>query len=279
MISIITAIHNQLDMNKMFWKYLVQYTDNEFELIIIDNVSNDGSREFFESLGPQVIVIANTENYSYPHCQNQGIKAAKYDTLAFLNNDLLVSEHWDSRLLQVLGRYNQHVVSLASNDRLFDKASTKRISRRWKYIKYPLIYLFKGSSFSLNTMRILCYGNWKSFCEKIFKKYGLTMTLGFSGSAIVMNRTALDLIGEWDVSQQSADFDIFFRTCQRSEQQCDIRPIATINGIFVHHYRRLTLYCSYPPFADAANLRALSDKWDANDRARWMNIVNFKNSL
>ena len=35
MISIITAIYNQLDMNKLYWEYLNKYTDHPFELIII----------------------------------------------------------------------------------------------------------------------------------------------------------------------------------------------------------------------------------------------------
>lgn len=276
MISIITAIHNQLEMNKLYWQYLLKYTDNVFELIIIDNVSDDGSREFFESLGPTVKVIANDRNYSYPHCQNQGIEIAKYDTLAFLNNDLLVSPHWDSRMLEVLGTDNRHVVSLSSNDRMVDKSTTKRISRRWKQIKYPIITLFSTSRFSLLAMQKLCYGNWERYCEKIYQKYGLSMTPGFSGSAIIMNRKAISMLGCWDPSQQGADFNLFFETCQRHELHGDIQPIAIINGVFVHHYRRLTLYGSWPAFADEGNLKTREEKWGAERIARWSKIIDFK---
>lgn len=276
MISIITAIHNQLEMNKLYWQYLLKYTDNIFELIIIDNVSDDGSREFFESLGPTVKVIANDRNYSYPHCQNQGIEIAKYDTLAFLNNDLLVSPHWDSRMLEVLGTDNRHVVSLSSNDRMVDKSTTKRISRRWKHIKYPIITLFSTSRFSLLAMLRLCYGNWERCCERIYRKYGLSLTPGFSGSAIIMNRKAIGLLGCWDPSQQGADFNLFFETCQRHEQHGDIQPIAIVNGIFVHHYRRLTLYGSWPAFADAENLKTMEEKWGAERIARWSKIIDFE---
>ena len=276
MISIITAIYNQLDMNKLFWDYLKKYTDSTFELIIIDNCSTDGSREFFESLsGQNVIVITNKENYSYPYCQNQGIIISRYDNLVFLNNDLLVSAHWDSRMMQVLGKDDQDVVSFGTNDRLVNKVISKKIQKRWKHIKYPIITLFGQRTFSLKLMTSLCYGNWENFSEKIFSTYGLTLTPGFSGSAIAMKRSVISKIGEWDSTQQAADFDIFFRTCNRFEEKGDLKPLAVINGVFMHHFRRLTLYNKYPPFADAANLIPIQDKWESDKYNRWMKIVNF----
>ena len=276
MISIITAIYNQLDMNKLFWKYLKKYTDSAFELIIIDNYSTDGSREFFESLSKEnVIVIANKENYSYPHCQNQGIQVARYEFLVFLNNDLFVSSHWDSRMLQVLGKDGRDVVSFGTNDRLVNKTISKKVQKHWKRIKYPIITLFGQTTFSLKLMTYLCYGNWEKYTEKIFKTYGLSLTEGFSGSCIAMNRSAIIKIGEWDISQQGADFDIFFRTCNRSETIGDIKPLAVINGVYIHHFRRLTLYQKYPSFADAANLRSIEEKWGKEKITRWLKIVNF----
>ena len=276
MISIITAIYNQLEMNKLFWEYLQKFTDNLFELIIVDNNSDDGSREFFQSLGENVKVIVNKENYSYPYCQNQGIAVAKYDVLAFLNNDLFVSPHWDTRALQVLGKDCRHVISLGSNDRLFDLKTTKSIQHRWKHIKYPCITLFGQSRFCINLMQVLCYGNWEKFCQKIYSRYGLSTTDGFSGSAILMDRLALEKLGQWDPSQQEADFDLFFRTCQRAETVGDIKPMAIVNGVFIHHYRRLTLYAKHAPFADADKLVPLRKKWNAADYDRWMKIVNFE---
>ncbi|MDR3654003.1 MAG: glycosyltransferase [Paludibacter sp.] len=277
MISITTAIYNQLDMNKLFWSYLKKYTDSNFELIIIDNHSTDGSREFFESLSNEnVIIISNNENYSYPHCQNQGIRIAKYEYLVFLNNDLLVSPHWDSRMLQVLGKDNQDVVSFGTNDRLVNRTTSKKIQKRWKRIKYPIITIFGQRTFSLKLMTFLCYGNWEKFTDRIFSTYGLTLTEGFSGSAIAMNRAAIEKIGEWDITQQGADFDIFYRTCNRSETNGDIKPLAVINGVFMHHFRRLTLYNKYPPFADAANLRSIQEKWGNEKLSRWLKIVNFE---
>ncbi|MDD2962187.1 MAG: glycosyltransferase [Muribaculaceae bacterium] len=76
MITIITAIYNQLPMNKLYWEYLNRYTTVPYELIIVDNGSTDGSLEFFQNLEKYypVTVIANDGNYSYPYCQNIATK-------------------------------------------------------------------------------------------------------------------------------------------------------------------------------------------------------------
>src|SRR5437867_1782692 len=102
MISIITAVHNQLAVNKIFHEHLRRYTKLPYELIVIDNASSDGSREFFESAGAKV--IRNDGNYSYPFCQNQGIRAARHDVFAFLNNDIIVSPDWDKRMVETMDR-------------------------------------------------------------------------------------------------------------------------------------------------------------------------------
>lgn len=277
MISIITAIYNQLPMNIMFWDYLKRYTDTEFELIIIDNNSTDGSREFFESKTSEgVVLIKNEANYSYPHCQNQGVSAASGDVLVFLNNDLLVSPNWDSRLLEFIGKDGYEVVSLGSNDRLFSKRVTAKISRRFKLIKYPVAAIFGQRGFALRLIKTLCYGNWSRYCERNFKKYGYSTAVGFSGSAIAMTRAGIEKIGLWDIAQQAADFNTFYKTCERAEKFGDMAPISIINGIFVHHYRRLTLYASYPPFADRANLRSLPDRWSKEEMERWNEkLINY----
>jgi len=262
MISIITAIYNQLDMNRLYWESVTANTDGDWELIIVDNVSTDGSREFFEAFGSKVKVIANDGNYSYPYCQNRGIAAAKGDVFAFFNNDIILPPHWDTRMLKVLGRDGYEVLALASNDRTGDAVSTRRLSRRWKRIKYPVITIFGQRRRALKAMIWLCYGKWDKFSDKMWRKYGLGLRLGFSGSAVMMTRKAVDIFDGWDPSQQAADFDMYLRTMQRAETVGDIKPMSVVGGVFHHHFRRLTMRCDYPPFVDADNLRSPFEKWD-----------------
>lgn len=264
MISIITSIHNQLGMNKLFYKYLKEKTNGEFELIIVDNMSTDGSREFFEERADKVIV--NKENYSYPVCQNQGIAAATGDYLAFFNNDLILSSDWDTRILQLMDERALEVVSFASNDFMEHPAVQHRVHKTWKYIKYPLRTLFGTNYASLYAMFKLMYPNWDRFCEERYRRFGNETVEGFSGSSIFMKRSVLDKIGLWDERIQTADFDLFCRTKQRFVNFGDINPIQVALGIYFHHYQRLTLRSKPMPFADALNMISLPEKWGGREK-------------
>src|ERR1035437_4330807 len=100
MISIITAIYNQYAMNRLFLQAVRKYTTGEYELIVIDNASTDGSSDFFAANG--ATVIRNNGNHPYPVCQNQGIAAARGSLLAFLNNDTIVAPGWDRTLADIM---------------------------------------------------------------------------------------------------------------------------------------------------------------------------------
>jgi GT2 family glycosyltransferase len=271
MISIITSVHNQLGMNRLFYETLKKYTTLPHELIIIDNNSTDGSCEFFESRAD--ILIKNPENYSYPYCQNQGIERASGDYLAFFNNDVLVSPHWDARLMEVLRVEKMDIVTLATNDHLESKEAQLRLNRRWKYIKYPLRTLFGNSYFSLKSMAFLTYGNWNDFCEKRFQRFGNETVEGFSGSSVMMKRSALDKVGLWDEKILDADFDLFYRTKCRAMEVKDILPVQVALGIYFHHYQRLTTNSSFAPYADAKNLIPLKVKWGNLEKELTRDIV------
>ena len=133
MISIITAVHNGLVVNKIFLAALKKYTHYPFELIIIDNASTDGSGNYFINNGAKV--IRNELNYSYPHSQNQGIAEVKYDWIAFLNNDVIVCPDWDKILIESMQYHKLDVATCCGNDRLETVKATHTIGRRWKPIK------------------------------------------------------------------------------------------------------------------------------------------------
>jgi GT2 family glycosyltransferase len=262
MISIITSVRNQLAMNQLYWEHLRRYTAQPFELIVIDNGSTDGSRQFFERQG--VRVIANEANYSYPRCQNQGIRAAQYDTMAFLNNDLWLSPRWDERLMHLMQTRGFDFLSPASNERVESVAATKQLERRWKYIKYPVRALFGDGRRSLTLMHRLMYGqDWEGWTEARYRRFGSDLLENFSGSSILATRRGLEKIGGyWDEQQQGADFDLYLRTKKRSLNHGDVRPIHVALGVYVHHYSRLTVRSRHRvSFADAANLSTLEAKW------------------
>lgn len=258
MISIITAVHNGLAMNKIFFEYLKKYTHHPFELIIIDNNSTDGSKEFFK--GQQASVIENDKNYSYPHCQNQGIERAKFEILAFLNNDIIVAPDWDKKLIDIAEKNNLDIITPCGIERLETIESTAKISRKWKAIK-NFISVYGINSVSIKIMFKLMYGNWEDFNAKRFAKFGNITAEGFIGNTVLMKKGALEKIGLWDERIQSADFDLYVRSKKRSLEKGDMKPVHIAWGVFNHHFIRMTVKSKPTAFADQKKMISLEEKW------------------
>ena len=263
MLSIITAVHNQLPVNRLYWEHLKRYTRHPFELIVIDNASTDGSAAFFESVG--ATVIRNPANYSYPHAQNQGIAAARYDWLAFLNNDIIVSPDWDDGLMKTMEANGLDACTVCGVEQVENAAATRKLKRRWKRIK-NLVGLFGFGEWQLRLMHKWMYGDWEAFCRSRRERFALQVKEGFVGNTVMLRRRALEKIGLWDERVQAGDFDLYLRTVDRAQSVGDIRPLHLALDVFVHHYIRLTLRTPYPPFADRDRLIELGDKWPAEAR-------------
>ena len=260
MISIVTTIHNQYAMNRLYFEYLEKYTLHPYELIIIDNASTDESPAYFRNKG--IKLITNDGNYSYPHCQNQGIAAASHNLIAFFNNDLLVSPRWDEKLIALMTEHQLDVVSFATNDRIENDKATFRLRNRWKWIKTPLEFLFGNGYQNLRLMQRLMYGSWEAWTARRSQQFGHKVLEGFSGSCIVSTRNALDKTGIWDERIEAADFDFYLRTKKRNQAFGDIKPIHILLGVYFHHYGRLTFKgMRHYPFVDKMNIITPEEKW------------------
>ena len=264
MISIITAVHNGLSFNKIYLETLRKYTRGPYEVIIIDNASTDGSREYFQENGCKV--IANEKNYSYPYCQNQGIREASGDHLFFLNNDIVVCPFWNERLIEVARLHGVDIISAAGIENLGDSKETKKIARAWKRVKNPLM-IFGFGKRNLLFMHWLMYGNWERYCERRAEKFGNDVIEGIVGNNVMMSRRAVEIMGGWDERIQAADWDLFMRTKQRSMEKGDIKPCHIALGVYIHHYIRMTVkYAVKPtPFADLVRMIHLTEKWSEKE--------------
>jgi GT2 family glycosyltransferase len=64
----------------------------EFEIIVVDNASSDGSPEMMRSDFPQVTLIANDSNRGYAAAMNQGMKVACGRYYLLLNSDIIICD-------------------------------------------------------------------------------------------------------------------------------------------------------------------------------------------
>jgi len=71
-----------------------------FEIIVVDNVSKDGSVEMIEKKYKKVRIIKNTENVGFGKANNQGIKVAEGTMILLLNSDTVVLPNAIQKLYQ-----------------------------------------------------------------------------------------------------------------------------------------------------------------------------------
>ncbi len=267
-LSVIVVATDQLAMNRLFVESLRTWTDGPYELIVVDNASTDGSGRFFASQGATVLV--NEQPHGYAYCNNRGLSVASGEVVAFLNNDLILSPHWNSRLHEVMAENGLDVITPCTAENVENRAATQRLMRRWKRIKNPILSLLGTGRLPLRLSHRLMYGDWERFVEERYRRFGRRIKEGFVGAAVIMTRRGLDLLGPWDPQIQAADFDLFIRSKHRSLERGDVKPCAIALGVFVHHYIRLTAKRQRRPFADRDRFVPIEAKWGAELANRYL---------
>lgn len=115
-ISIVIANYNGIAYlyNCLFSieKALRDYRFNK-EVILVDNGSNDGSKEFINNNFPKIRIIALKQNLGFSKAMNIGIKEARHPIVIGLNNDVMVEKDFITPLLSHF--YNDtHIFAVAS---------------------------------------------------------------------------------------------------------------------------------------------------------------------
>jgi GT2 family glycosyltransferase len=98
---------------------LAAQTYADFEVILVDNGSDDNSLDAVEQASLPISVIRNVENKGFCGANNQGIEAARGTYVALLNNDAEAAPGWLSSLVEAI----QHAPGcgmVASKILLFD---------------------------------------------------------------------------------------------------------------------------------------------------------------
>lgn len=98
-ISVIVVNWNRRELLRACLESLTRQRDADFEVIVVDNGSQDGSaemveRDFCRRPDLRVRLIANPVNRGFCAANNQGIAAARAPFIALLNNDAEADPHW-----------------------------------------------------------------------------------------------------------------------------------------------------------------------------------------
>ena len=81
-------------------------TFRDFETILVDNGSTDGSVEYLQDrYGDRIRIITLDRNLGYGEGNNRGIEAAHGTWMVFLNNDTQVDSRWLEELSAAANRH------------------------------------------------------------------------------------------------------------------------------------------------------------------------------
>lgn len=96
LVSVIITTHNRLDLLKKAIDSVRNQSYKNFELIVVDDASIDGTKEYCEGQDFDYIYIPQEESKGGNHARNIGIKSAKGKYCAFLDDD----DRWKESYLE-----------------------------------------------------------------------------------------------------------------------------------------------------------------------------------
>jgi GT2 family glycosyltransferase len=132
--SIVVLSHDGLAFTRLCLESVLAHTaDHDFELIVVDNASRDGTRAYLAKLAEadaRVRVLFNARNMGFAPACNQGLGLALGEHLVLLNNDTMVPPGWLSPLLAHLGDPAVGLVGPTTN-RIGNEAEIETDYRTW----------------------------------------------------------------------------------------------------------------------------------------------------
>jgi len=149
----------------------------DFEVIVVDNGSTDGSADFVAERFPQARLIRNERNLGFAAGNNVGLRAATGDVLVLLNQDTQVRPGWLGALLSA---FDDETVGIAGCKILYPDGRT--LQHAGGYFEWP-----SGLSFHYG-------GN-----EEDQGQYDTVREVGYvTGAAMGIRRAVLETVGWLD---------------------------------------------------------------------------------
>lgn len=107
-VSVVVPTWNGLThLQKCLPALLVQQSV-DYEIVVVDNGSSDGTAKYLQDHYPQVRVIRNDRNLGFAAANNAAIRATQGEFVATLNNDTLPHERWLASLVSSAEAFPRH---------------------------------------------------------------------------------------------------------------------------------------------------------------------------
>ena len=104
-VSVVVPNWNGMRFVGMCLDSLAKLDFEDYEVIVVDNGSADGSREMIEEQYPDVKLLKLPDNMGFAIACNEGIKASNAEYIVLLNNDIEVTPDWLRELYEGMERH------------------------------------------------------------------------------------------------------------------------------------------------------------------------------
>ncbi|RZJ49551.1 MAG: glycosyltransferase [Flavobacterium sp.] len=135
-ISIITVNLNNLSGLQKTVKSILSQTFKEFEFIIVDGNSTDGSKEYIQEVSENLSQWISEPDKGIYNAMNKGIRMAKGEYLCFLNSGDIFLDN--STLEKVHSKLSEEA-DIYYGDVVWDQVNKKRIIPAPKKLSYPFL--------------------------------------------------------------------------------------------------------------------------------------------
>lgn len=164
----------------------IQQDDFTFEIIVVDNLSNDNRFDEFSKKFNSVNFILNSGNYGFSHANNAGAKAAKGKFFLFLNPDTIVNKHALLTMLE-LAKNNSNYGIISCSKLRPDGNPEKEIRF------FPKLSTLFGISRAIYELV-----NKQKISEKFDNKKDIIFPDWVSGSIIFISRKWFENVSGWN---------------------------------------------------------------------------------
>ena len=200
-VTIIIPNYNGKHFMKPCLESLEKQQCKDFQILVVDNASSDGSLEYMEETYPSVEVIALDQNYGFSKAVNVGIRHASTPYVILLNNDTVVEPHYVGELIR----------AVESSSRIFS------VSSKMIQMYHPELIDSAGDLYTLVGWGV-CRGAGRSV--KNYTRPGLVFSA--CAGAAIYRRSAFKEIGYFDEHHFAylEDIDIGYRAKIYGYQNC-----------------------------------------------------------
>ena len=132
-VSIVVPAFNESVGIERAVRSLAASTYDEFEVIVVDDGSADGTGDIVESLGLERVRVLRQANAGKPAALNRGIEAARHEVIAMVDADTVFEPETLNLLVQPLRE--EDVGAVSGNTKVGNR---RRLLGRWQHIEYVM---------------------------------------------------------------------------------------------------------------------------------------------